>query len=296
MSRILLSYIGYPVSAGKFFKKALRQMGHEVIHFGPDAGTRLPWQPGVDFWQYADHPDIKLDYPANQTYPIERALEKCGTVDLVIQMDACFHLTGKAPVPNVVWMIDNHVATYDDSTRDADVLFGAHSWGFHSEDSNFRWLPCAYSPDDHFATGAQKTFDLMFLGVVYQHRHVLLDALAGLGQIGVGMGVLGKEYNDGYNAARMGLCLSAKGDLPMRVFENAAQGLLVFCDQQRDLTKLGLKDGNHYVGFAHHEEAVNKFRHLMENPDEVALIAQNGHAALAKETYTNRAETIFGAL
>jgi hypothetical protein len=291
MSRILLSYIGYPLSVGRFLKKALRNLGHEVIHCGPFAGGTLPWQPQTDFSRYADKPELLL--PA-QYQPISLVLEQVGKVDLVIQCDAQFFLTGKCPVPNIVWAIDNHVRKYD--ATEFDVFFGAHSWGFGADKKNFKWLPCAYSQADHFQTGAAKAYDLVFLGVVYQHRAQLLNELAKLGKVAVGMGVLGEQYNSISNQGRIGLCYSAQGDLPMRVFENAAQGLMIFADRQRDLEKMGLRDGTHYVGFASIEEAVMQFAQLMREPQRVSEIAKAGKLALCNETYEARARTILSSL
>jgi spore maturation protein CgeB len=196
-----------------------------------------------------------------------------------------------------VWLIDNHAATYDASCENADILFGAHSWGQHSQDRNFVWLPCAYSPSDHYVVPeAQKNMDLLFAGVIYPNRAKYLEALAPLGKIGAAMGVLGEEYNALYNTARIGLCVSLYGDVPMRVFENAAQGLCVFADRQRDLTKLGLREGKHYVAFSSVDEAVSKFKWLMESPDIVEQIANAGRKALSKETYESRVETMFSYL
>ena len=43
--------------------------------------------------------------------------------DLIIQMDAKFIMEGRAPCPNVLWAIDNHVAPYG-SYETFDKLFG----------------------------------------------------------------------------------------------------------------------------------------------------------------------------
>lgn len=292
MSRILLSYIGYPVGAGKFLKKALRHTGHEVIHCGAFTGGTLPWKPEQDFSAYADKPDIVL--PMQSTYPLEKVLEQSGKVDLIIQCDANFFLTGKASCPNVVWAIDNHVAKYD--AVEFDVFFGAHSWAYGSNQKNFVWLPCAYSPSDHYTTGAKRDADLAFAGVVYQHRLDLLNRLSKVGRVRAAIGLLGEEYNNMYNSAHMALCLSACGDLPMRVFENAAQGAMIFADYQKDLEKIGLRDGVHYVGFSSPEDAVVKFEQLVANPQRVKTIAESGHAALRNETYEQRVYTIFETL
>jgi spore maturation protein CgeB len=108
--------------------------------------------------------------------------------------------------------------------------------------------------------------------------------------------VLGKEYNCAYNSTRIALCLSLCGDLPMRVFENAAQGAMVFCDEQMDLPKLGLQEGWDYVGFRKQSEAIEKFQKLMQEPERVKFISARGKASLAPHTYAARAKELLGCL
>lgn len=296
MPKVLLSYIHYPCSAPKHLCQAFKSLGWDVVSFGPDTEGRLPWKPGAEYPRYADTPDIGLPYPFRRTYPVENALRLSGKVDLIVQCDANFFLTGHTTVPNICWMIDNHVCTYDEAFEYCHVLFGAHSQFHGSDRPNFHWLPCAYSPQDHFDTHSQRTHDMAFVGVPYTNRIELLSELAGIGDVVAKIGLLGKEYNDAYNSARIGLCASVCGDVPMRVFENAAQGLMVFCDRQKDLEKLGLKEGEHYVGFDSTQEAVEKFKWLLENPKEVERIAWNGKEALRKETYEQRIQEMLSWL
>lgn len=285
--RILLTYIHHPVSAPKFFKEALKGLGHDVVTAGRKMDGHLVWMPGYDFSKYKDVPDIEID---ESIYPLESLLEKSGEVDMVIQMDANQFFVGKSPVPNVVYAIDNHVAKYD--ATDFDFFFGAHSWGHGSDKENFHWMPCAYSPKDHYPTKARIIYDAGFIGVIYENRKELIEKLSKVGKIAIGMGVLGEEYNNAYNQSRIGLCLSLCGDLPMRVFENAAQGLLVFADNQRDLEKLGMREGEHYVGFSSIDEAVDKFSYLMNHPKEVSVIAARGKDFLKEHTWESRAKSI----
>lgn len=291
MSRILLSYIGYPVGAGKFLKKALKSMGHEVTHIGPDTKGYLPWQPQTDFSKYADAPDIALPYPFPQK--VYETKESFAEYDLIIQCDAGFYLKGDFKPINVVWAIDNHVVPYS-NFADFDIIFGAHSWGYDSDKPNFRWLPCAYSPGDHYAVpGSPKSYDLLFVGCIYQHRLDLLQALKPYGRVGAGMGLLGTEYNQLYNTTHMAFCQSLCGDLPMRVFENAAQGLMIFSDRQHDMAKMGLVDGKHYIGYSNAQEAIERFQIMMKEPEWVTKIAKAGQTALREETYEKRVEYIF---
>lgn len=293
--RILFSAIHYPVSASQHLANAFRKLGHEVITIGPAAGGHLPWSPQTDFSAYEWKPDIALPYPSPRTMSVEsdRALNSMvwREINLVVQCDANFFLTGYIDCPNVCYAIDNHVARYDET--EFELFFGAHSWGYHSQDSNFVWMPCAYSPESHYEIkGFDKRADAAFVGVPYAHRAELLQALAPFGAVVAAVGLLGSEYNEFYNQARIGVCLSACGDVPMRVFENAAQGLLVFCDRQRDLPKLGLVEGDDYVAFDSIPEAVDKFRYLLSRPDEVERIAKSGQQKLAGATWEARAQAI----
>lgn len=286
--RILISCIHYPVSAPKFLAKALRQLGHDVYTVGPNMGGRLPWS-SENFDKYEWRSNF-APYAPDNTYCFSEIGTRF-TPDLIVQCDANFFMTGLTPCPNVVWAVDNHVAAYDKANF--DVFFGAHSWGYGSDKENFHWLPCAYDPQEHYQIpDAVKHFDAAMIGVMYPQRVELLNALAPHGSILAGTGLLGKEYNEAYSHARIALISSACGDVPMRVFENATQGCLILCDRMKDLDKLGLTEGQDYIGYSTVEEAVGEFRlHGFRN-EENELIASNGKVTLAAHTYEARAQTI----
>lgn len=288
--RVLISAIHYPLSAARFLADGFRRLGHSVTTIGAPMGGYLPWQPDTNFSAYAWTPDIQVERDERVSI-IADVSGIGGGYDLIVQCDANFFLRGLFQCPNVVWAIDNHVAPY--SEAGFDLFFGAHSWGYGSDKENFHWLPCAYDPRAHYQLpDAVKQFDAAMIGHLYPERQALINALAPHGSILVGQGVLGKEYNEWYAAARIAIIKSACGDVAMRVFENAAQGLMLFCDEERDLGKLGLYNGVHYIGYESTECAVSKFQYLKDHPNIVSEIAQAGKEQLARHTYAARAETI----
>lgn len=292
--RILISAIHYPVAAGRYLAEAFRRLGHDVTTVGPAAGGHLPWAPDKDFSAYAWTPDVEL--PMSRIYPLDDALGKAGGADLIIQCDANHALVGKflSPCPVVCWAIDNHVAPYDETQF--DLFFGAHSWGYGSDRKDFHWLPCAYDPQAHFQIpDAPKHFDVACIGVMYPKRVELVQALAQQGSVLVGQGVLGKEYNEAYNSARIALVQSSCGDVPMRLFENAAQGLTILCDRQRDLGLLGLREGTDYMCYESVEQAIFFMQYAKEHPDGAQWMANNAKAKLAAHTYEARARLIIYA-
>lgn len=297
--RVLLSCIHYPIAAGRFLAEGFRRLGHEVITLGPTTGGQIPWGNGQDFSAYAWTPDVLLEpgppivADAMRSIVDGRAYVKAIEPDLLVQCDANFSLDGVGGVvPNVCWAVDNHVAKYDDVVF--DVIFGAHSWGCQSDKENFEWLPCAYDPQAHYPIpGACKHFDAALIGVLYPQRTQLLHALAAYGSVLAGTGLLGAAYNDAYNAARIALVKSICGDVPMRLFENAAQGLALLVDRdERDLSRLGLEEGEHYLGYADPDEAVAQFQYLKKRAHVCERMADRARRKLAPHTYEARAQTI----
>ena len=297
--KVLISAIHYPVSAARFLAEGYRRLGHTVVTLGPTTGGMIPWGNGQDFSAYAWTPDVLLEpAPPIVEMPMKsiedgRAYVEQIAPDLLVQCDANLSLDGvSGVVPNVCWAVDNHVAKYDDVPF--DVVFGAHSWGYQSDKENFVWLPCAYDPKEHYQIeGAFKHFDAAMIGVMYLQRKILLNALAEHGSVLAGTGVLGERYNEAYNSARIAIVQSVCGDVPMRVFENAAQGLALLVDRnERDLMRLGLEEGEHFLGYADPDEAVAQFQYLKKRAHVCERMADRARRKLAQHTYEARAQTI----
>lgn len=291
--RIVISAVHYPISAARYLATAFKRLGHEVITVGVAAGGWLPWAPDVDFSQLAWTPDQALSAD-NESRIFDYSEIAHYQPDILIQCDAR-QFIDNVTVPNVCWAVDNHVAQYDEVPF--DLFFGAHSWGWHSKRDNFEWLPCAYDPQEHYQIkGVEKQFDAAMVAVMYPNRQQLLNALAPYGRILAAQGFLGEAFNQAYNAARIALIQSSCGDVAMRVFENAAQGCLLFLDRgERDLQRLGLEEFEHYIGYGDYDEAVEQFKFIKARPHLLERIADKAQRKLAPHTYEARAQTILEA-
>ena len=300
--KVLLSCRHYPVAAGRYVYWALRRMGHEVVTVGPAEGAFLPWANGTNLEPYEWKPDIPLS-PApfgSQVFaPLSDALNRLATPpDLIIQMDAHFVMGGKAPCPNVLWMIDNHLTPYGEYEQ-FDRIFIAHSWGYGKDESHAEWLPCAHDPQHHFVIdeNAPRPFDVAVVGVMYPQRQQMIEALRAAGlKVFAAQGAIYEQYNRIYNAAKVALVVSSKRDVAMRVFENMAQGCLVVADEAADMERCGFRYGEDYVSYANVSECVSGIKAALANDRARNEIIRNARAAVAPHSWENRVKHILEAV
>lgn len=230
--KILLSYIHYPVCSGRYVKDALTRLGHDVRSVGWSTGDQI-WGLRVPY-HYGHAPDGAID-----------AVWTDWTPDLVIVMESAFkyHHPYYAAVPHVVYGMDNHVRDY---TQDGIAhYFLAHNATsiMDMKASNVTWLPCGYDPS--FTPSeipyADREFDVTLIGVLYDNRVELLNAMdkAGL-KVQAGTGLVYQDYVNAYHNSRIALNVSANGDLNQRIFECAAMGCVVLSESLVDADNLKL--------------------------------------------------------
>jgi spore maturation protein CgeB len=105
------------------------------------------------------------------------------------------------------------------------------------------------------------------------------------------VGAIYEEYNALYNTAKIALVKSACGDLPIRFFENMAQGCCVLSDYLPDAIKLGFVPGEDFALYNGAEEAAYTAKWLIES-GKWREIAANGKAKVQGHTWDNRAEQL----
>lgn len=291
--KVLMVCCHFPISIARYLSEGFKQAGHEVVSVGPAFGRWIPWNGGMELAEeFVWTPDVALD---RENMPsIREVISQVGRIDLVIHGDSMIHLSGDSPVPNVVYMADNHVRMYD--SREYDLMFGAHSWGFRHDEPNFRWLPCAYDPQEHYEWQPDwngRIVDAGFVGVLYPNRQAVLDSLRSWGlSVVSATGKVYRESNDLYNVCKMAVCLSYNGDVPCRVFENAMQGCVVLCDEQVDLLKLGLENGKHLLTFNSAETLKRAVDIVIYDEGKAQEIVAAAKEKLACHTWQARAEEI----
>lgn len=277
--RVMIACIHWPVASGRYIRDAFKRLGCDVRTVGYSSGNvvwgipvdeRYVWQPDGDLTAY--WPD--------------------WTPDLVVIADSAwaYHSPMYPDVPHVVWGVDNHVRDYRQAGIERYFLAHRAASLMATDVDDVEWLPCAYDPQWFTPSPIpweQRRYDVAMIGVMYQRRAELLNALAKAGlAVAAGTGLIYEQYRDVYWQSRISLCVSSAGDLAMRVFETAAMGCAVLSDPVADLAAL---DPRGIELFDDVDEAVAKARLLVRDGERWAAEARQW---VAPHTWDARAQGV----
>lgn len=299
MIKVVLSYIHYPVSIGRYFHEALlKRKDVKVLSVGPYTGTSIPWDGGMQLpLLYLRPPDIHIDpqFIGNVRTPtmyIESRLREMGLhPDVWINVDAGFNFVRPkvgCQIANV--FTDAHVLNYDFQRTQADINFNMHQAFSKPGD---RILPYAASEIFHYPEEQEKIYDVCLIGLHYPERDRLVQALRGMGmKVYYDLGPAYHDYRELYAKSKVAISWSSKGDLIARVFETLAMKIPLVTDRVPDLPNHFVED-EHYKGFSSFAEAVQKVRWCMDNYDDAIEMAEAGHRKVyAQHLYKYRVSTI----
>ncbi len=294
--RVVLSYIHFPLALARYLNLALQRRDDiELFTVGPYTGAWIPWAGGMQLpMKYAKPPDLPLpvpDYSTAVIVPIgyvERQLP--WKPDLWIQVDAGWHLSGKPEHGvNVFVGTDPHVLDYSQQRTLADVFFCMQTPYMAEGD---KYLPYAYDPVYHAPEEQPRNYDAVLLGIHYDERNRLVEALREQGlNVHYGQGPIFEEARAIYNQAPLALAWSSKQDLCARVFEGAAMGRVVVTNRVPDLGRFFNEDTD-LIAFSSLGEAVEKVMYYHERPDELAEMAERGRAAVEPHTWDARIQQV----
>lgn len=278
---ILIACIHYPVASGRYIQRAFQRLGHDVRTVGPSTGADIWGMRVRERWVWT--PDFDSASAARDWNP-----------DLTITADSgwCFpHSVAR----HVVWGVDNHVHNYWPE-RKFNALFLAHSQGARMGEPNVHWLPCCYDPAAHTDTGGERDYDVGMVGVMYPERQALIDALRAAGlRVLAGTGLLWEDYNAAMNRCKLALVNPVANDLPLRFFENMAQGCCVLAPRLPDAERLGFKAGVNFWPYATAAELVKESQWLLKN-GHWQTVATSGQVAVQGHTWDARAQTLLNTL
>lgn len=251
---ILVTGLWFPLGTNVVIRDALRRSGHSVTTAGPCFGDIIPWGGMMELPGKAQVPDVKLPWLTKTTVPEIQAMTG-KAFDLVIQCDPEYYLSGAA-CPSVIYASDNHVVK-SSHIDECNLLFGAHSWGFHSDHEKFRWLSGGREPHAK-DLGLERRYDVCMIGTMYEQRADVVKALLCKNiTMLLGCGRLWDEWNYLYNLARCAVVEPCNGDLSGRVFNHFAQGCLVVMRAGvKDADKAGIRPFVHYLPYANETEMV----------------------------------------
>lgn len=293
--RVLLLYMAYPFAIASYFRHALeKRLDVELVTCGAYTGNQIPWNGGMRLpAKYVKSLDLPL--PTSILNPTwEMISSKLGSdFDLVLNVDAGFHLSTKPSVPYAVVLTDPHVLGdwYARVRPLADRVYNMQRYYMAAGDTH---LPYACSPDHHYAMSVEKTYDASLIGLHYEQRDRLVNALRGAGRnVYYSIGEVYDEYREINNKAKIGLNWSTLYDINARTFEIMAMKQIPVMNRLPHLEELGFEENRHYLGFETVEEAVEKVRWALSHPDEANQIADIAHNHVHENhTYELRVEQI----
>lgn len=299
--KIVLSSMFYPMSISRYFEAALKRRDDiELVTVGPFSGSWIPWNNGMNLpMKYAKKPDIAFSAAAGNQPPtmptsfVETQLP--WKADLWIQIDAGFHLSEKPTHgKNIIVGTDPHVLPYDKQRTLADTFYCMQK--FYAKEGD-EYLPYAYDPIWHAPDKKQPlNFDACLLGLHYQQRNQLIDALRRNGiDVYYDLGPVFDEARALYNQAPIGLNWSSLQDLTARVFELLGMRRLAVVNRVPDLENF-FEDGKHLIAFDSLPQAVESVVHYVENSKEATKIANAGHKAVKPHTWDARIDQILEAI
>lgn len=298
MKRILLLYKAYPFAIASYFRHVLEKRPDvELVTCGEYFGDQIPWNGGMRLpAKYVKTVDLPLP-PGMTAVSWSMITNRIGRdFDLVLNVDAGFHLTDKPHPAYAVVATDPHVLKqwYKGVHPLADFFFNMQKYEEYQLGGDI-WLPYACSPDHHYAMSDAERFGACLIGLHYEHRNRLVQALRYEGvSVHYSIGEIYDEYRLLNNQALVGLNWSSLKDINARTFEIMAMHTIPVINRLPHLDDLGLVEGIHYLGFDTIEEAVEKTKWALANPDFSDQIAVCAHNFVHENhTYEKRVQQIF---
>ena len=282
---ILIVANHFAVASGRYAKRALKRLGHDVRTYGPEHGRNI-W--GMQ---------VKPAHMWRQEPPLFG-----WKPDMALVMDSdpamLESVRGAYDCPVYVWGVDNHVRDYRRSW--INHYFLAHR-GVSEQDwivdvngnTDMTHLPCAYDPALHVPSAipyTEREFDVCMIGVMYPQRWAVVEALKGAGlKVLAGTGLVYQDYVAAYHNSRIALDLSFNGDVNQRVFETAAMGNVVMSDKRADYISLR-PDGFWLIDDT--DKIVDEARAILAAPDEAQRMIERSLAWVKPHTWDARAQVI----
>ena len=291
MINIVLLAIHYPFAIASYYVKALQNRADVNLQVvGPDHGNWIPWMGGMYLDQkYAPHVDIPMQKFTASVLPSAFWNALPWQPDLIINIDAGYHMATKPQCDYAVVGTDAHCLDYDVQRGMADKFFNMHER--YSKPGDIH-LPYAYSPDYHYPEAVPMQYDACLIGMPYPQRNQLAAQLRGAGvNLYFNNGEVFDEYRRVYRSSAVGLNWASMDDLNARHFELLAMKVpsVQFHTTDADLY---FENGKDYLSFKTASEAKEKVLYLLQHKDEAMQMAESGYEKVKEHTYDARISQI----
>lgn len=283
--KLLVATEHHPITPARYMVEALASLPDvEVRHIGSPRG-------GNTGFSDEDRPDLIWEPQGGyQTYWSD------WKPDLILYQETIsdyYHHEKYADVPHI-WYFT--AGLMDNVMRGMTHYFHAASYGpnWDKVPDRMTWLPCAYKPELHTPSTIpwdDREYDICLIGRQDPPREAYLQAFqeAGL-KVFAGKGLVNGDYVAAYHNSRLSLLEHYCRIVPMRTFESAAMGNLLFSQWFADYDKLGIR-GVSILPCAL-DEAVTAAQELLSQPDKCQELVAQSLAWVQPHTYAARAQVI----
>jgi glycosyltransferase involved in cell wall biosynthesis len=286
--KVGLSALHYPVTMARFFWDALdRRNDVETFAVGPFFGDYIPWGGGMRLPQkYVKVPHVCLPQASAQYHtPYGMVAGSMpDDLDLFLTIDAGWHFSTRPTAKvNVLIKTDPHCVSsqhYSVPKGYSDITFCMQQ---PYRESGDLYLAYAFDPTIHYPMPeVRKNFDACLIGLQYEHRVKLIDALRKANiSVKSGIGIVYDDYRLAYNQSRIALSWSSLLDTPTRVYEAMAMGIPLVSNRTPDLCSQFV-DGRHFLGFDDVSEAIHQVKHILGSEDRGQMLAQAAYDEVQK--------------
>lgn len=288
-SRVMLLYKEHYYTTAKYFRKAFRELGYEVMTAGPGQGA----VGGLELPHDAFMPDV-IEAMSEEQRP-----QLVFYVD--VNLEPQFRPRGldRLEMPTVGYFIDSHLNLADHLSRAGQfdhvaVSHGQYLQAFEQHGiRNVFHLPCSADPEVFHPVAVQRERDVVFVGHtgVHPRRVELLKGLAERFDLHQDRQFF-EACAEAFSRGHLVFNCSLNGDLNMRVFEAMAAGSLLVTDRLAPETGLErfFADGEDLVLYDTPEQLYAAVTHYLAHPEEAEAIRRRARQAiLAGHTYRHRA-------
>ena len=254
---------------GGYFERACQEIGMPYHHFWTRDAKTIPT--GYDLYLRIDHGDYQDDLPewarprmfyASDTH-LPKSWKRISAIAKRYDLVCCAHRKGAEALANGVWV---------------PVACDPELHGTHPLPK--RWDVACVGTEG----GVPRKFYLQALRERYANSFIGHAPHTELGAI--------------YSQARIGFNYSIRDDVNMRVFEILCSGTLLVTNRlpHDDLTRLGLREGEHLVTYRRPQELFERIDSYLARDQEREAIGLRGmHHVQRHHTYHHRLQQILQA-
>ncbi len=297
--KVVISGFIFPMTMLHYFWRAFeRRNDVDLFVTGPFSDDWIPWMHGMKLpKQYVKMPNLPL--PLNviniKSSIVETQLS--WKPDLWLEIDAGWHFANRPDARIVVHIqTDPHVlkSFYNQIKGRSDYTFCMQS---NYMENGENYLPYGFDPTIHFPEEQEKTFDACLIGLQYDNRTELVNALEAEGlNVFYTTGLIYDEYRMMYNKSKVALSWSSLQDLPARVWEAMGMNIPLVTNRVPDLKNFFV-EGDHYLGFDTVSEGVAQVKKLLNNPDYAKEMAENAYRKVSvAHTWDHRVSQILNTV